>query len=372
MNMEEYSRMMTLACIPYAMAKKTKPAKDLYAILDSVDHLKPINRPKRINLETRGDFRALNVVLTALFSHFEFDGHCKNKARADIFDWLRSIRQKRDIGTLLSLFKKFDNNFTPPKDAIAFLYYLLKIFNRDVVSTKIFKTVGPEGSITCARIDKESSPVQYISPADMATRKKIRVHDLIDNKTSVRGREEMVQSDIVIFACGRVADDGSFVKTRVIATPSLTTPNGDRFFLGSIVAQFNGDYISYVRDGNEWFLHDDLKPKCIGGYDDMFSGYPNPSTNGVIYVYFPDYSSSDEYLLTLQKSNDEFKELIIGVFEDKITNKLLYLTNKFDSVNVSKNLPVLKRLTREKTGNGRLRILDIPSFLRVQYKKDGF
>jgi hypothetical protein len=386
--MEEYARIMTLACIPYALAKKTKPMKDLYFVLDSADYLENMKRPEYISLANCGHSCALDAVITSLFSHFKLptNGHYENETRTKINTWLQSAHQKRDITTLAPLFKNFpheDDFFElgKPKDAIEFLMYLLKIFSKDVVSTKIFKTVNSSGSITCARVDKESSPVQYISANDLSSKEKIWVHDMIDNETAVirdgkRTKEEIVQGDIVIFACGRVHYDGQFVSTRVMATPSLTTPNGDRFFLGSVVVNFNGHYISYVRDRDEWFLYDDLFPnerKCIGSYDDVFFGrrdVPNPTTNGVLYMYFPDYSSADEHVLsawkTYVRNGYVYEELLIGVFEDKVTNKLLYLVDNFDSVSVSENLPALRQLLTPvtPTTSKRLTILDITSFLR--------
>lgn len=393
-NMEEYTRIMTLACIPYAIARRTKSLKDLYFILDSTDHLENMNRPDHISLANCGDSCALDAVITSLFSHFKLpeNRHYENKHRAKINNWFQSVNRKQDIKTLTPLFKNFpheDDFFVlgEPKDAIEFLMYLLKIFSKDVVSTKIFKTVNSNGSITCARVDKESSPVQYISAIDLSTKEKIWVHDMIDNETTVnqngdtaslrdrkKTKEEIVQGDIVIFACGRVQYDGRFVSTQVMATPTLTTPNGDRFFLGSVVVNFNDHYISYVRDRDDWFLYDDLSPKerkYIGSYDDVFSGRggcPNPATNGVLYMYFPDYSSADEHLLSSWKTHDRngrgYEELLVGVFEDRVTTKLLYLVDHFDSVSVSENLPALRQLTKVKSGDKRLTILDITSFLR--------
>lgn len=381
--MEEYTRTVTLACIPYALAKKTKHVKDLYFILDSADHLENMKRPEHINLKNCGESCALDAVITSLFSHFKIpERQYENKARAEIKSWLQSAHEKQDIKTLVPLFKNFhheDKFFVlgEPKDPIEFLMYLLKIFNKDVVSTKIFKTVNSKGSITCARVDKESSPVQYISAIDLASKGTIWVHDMIDNETTIihdkKTTEELVQGDLVIFACGRIKYDGKVVSTQVMATPSLTTPNGDRFFLGSVVVNFHGHYISYVRDRDEWFLYDDLSTerKHIGNYDDVFSGrngVPDPTKNGVLYMYFPDYSSVDDYMLSSWKAYSRngkgYEELLVGVFEDRLTNKLLYLIDNFDSVSVADNLPVLKKLTKEKTGDKHLTILDITSFLR--------
>lgn len=384
--MEEYTRTVTLVCIPYAISKQTKSMKDLYFILDSADLLENMNSPIHISLANCGNSCALDAVVTSLFSHFKLqkDKQYENKERAKINNWLQSVNKEQDIKTLVPLFKNFyhEDNFHilgEPKDAIEFLMYLLKIFSKDIVSTKIFKTVNSKGSVICARLDKESSPVQYISAIDLSTKEKIWIHDMIDNETAIQNmkkiKEEIVQSDIVIFACGRVKYDGQFVSTQVMATPSLTTPNGDRFFLGSIVVNFNCHYISYVRDKNGWFVYDDLYPyerKYIGNYDDMISGkgHPNPTTNGVLYMYFPDYSSVDEYLLSSWKTRERngkwCEELYVGVFDDKITNKLLYLAYNFDSISVSENLPVLKQLTKVKSGDKHLNILDITSFLCVK------
>lgn len=385
--MEDYRRKVALVCLPFAIAQKTQPLNKLYFILDSADYLENMSKKStKINLVNCGDSCAIDSVLTALFSHFKlFPKEYENKTRENISKWFSSIEAKTDISSLVPMFKSFphEDNFhalNEPKDAIEFLMYLFKIFNRDITGTKIFKTINVRGTVTCARVDKESSPIQYISAVELEERKNsiIWVQDLIDNETSVhdrkKTREELVQGDLVVFACGRITYTGKFVTTPVIATPSLTTPNGDRFFLGSIVVSASANhYRSYVRDGNKWFLYDDLHHQTLNGtfsYDEMMSGPNSPKTTGVLYMYFPDYSCAEEHTISTWKIDGKTEELFVGVFEDRVTNKLLNLVSDFDCVFVGEPLHALKVLTKNNGGGGgaaskKMTILSVTEFLRL-------
>lgn len=372
--MEEYMRKVTLTCIPLAIAKMAKPLPDIHLLLDSADELQNMSEPTFLKLRNCGESCSIDSVLTALFSHFRFQPgkEFKDTHRQDVYNWIQNISYKDDITRLTPLFIHFphEENFHKlgqAKDAIEFLMYFLRIFHKDILGTKIFKTLDNKGLVTCARIDKESSPVQFISAMELSGRDNLWLHELIDNEIIVddtrRTREELIQSDLVIFACGRGDSNNGFVNTPVIATVSLTIPNGDRFFLGSIVVLKNGHYTSYVRDKKSWFLCDDMaERKYVGTYDDMMLiDGANPSTHGILYMYFPDYSSVDEHMLYHWTNS---RELVLGVFEDRVTNKLACLANSFDSVHVKENLQLLQTLAKDSPGMTKLFIHDVKSFLR--------
>ena len=373
--MEEYKRTVTSVCVPYALKKSriTGTVKDIRRVLDSVDRLDNMRVPTRVCLENRLNSCAIDSVLAALFSHFKLTDYSGNNSKiAKISEWLQNIENQSDISTLAPLFKPFPHEddfylLGKQKDAAEFLMYLLRIFSDAITGVKIFKTVDLKGNVTCARVDKTSSPVQYISAVDLSKKQNVTVQDLIDLKTNVRdklAREELVSGDIVVFACGRLTNDG-LVTTRVVASPSLTTPNGDRFFLGSIVVYDNGHYISYIRDIYDWYIYDDLSPQVRQrlSYDDMMSGKsgPDPSTRGVLYFYFSDYSSDREYTLSKTKTN----ELRLGVFKNKLTPKLSLLSNRFDSVRVTSDLYNLLPLQKTGPVDGlTLIISDVTDFLK--------
>lgn len=343
--------------------------------MDTRSNIEVINRPKIMRLVNIGNTCAIDSVLCALFAHFTELNHNRdytNVARRKIAEWSENVHDS--ISELVPLFKSFpsEDDFHvvgEPKDAIEFLIYFLKIFSKDVVSTKVFKTING-GVVTFASIDRYSSPVQYIPANVLANCDRCMVQDFLINRNVVsEGKittEEIVQSDIVVFAFSRNMYDGSFVTTRVEPSLSLTVPNGDRFFLGSIVAIDNGHYVAYIRDRTTWYLYDDSGPNVrdVGPLTRADTWSPSPLTHGVLYFYFPDYSSADEHVLTVWTDPNR---LVIGVFADIITPKLEWLSSIFKTIRVDRNLPVLKTLEKNE-GDPYLRVCDIQTFLQLHVK----
>ena len=374
--MEGYGDIVTEVCFPYALRNKTKELTFLYGKLDESSYLSNIQSPTRTKLNNIGNTCAIDSVLTAMFAHYpEFCHNVehKNKARSQIVEWVKTISSQVSIENLVGLFGAFpsEDNFHilgDPKDAIEFLLYFLKIFAKDVTSTKIFKTIN-KGIVTCTTIDRESSPVQYIPANSLATMDNVSIRDFLVNSNIVGAdgkttTEEIIQSDIVVFAFGRINYDGSFLYTKVHPTPSLTTPNGDRFFLGSIVVVSNSHYISYIRDRNMWYVYDDMgseKYRVVGSFSDLYSCTPSPVTNGVLYFYFPDYSCVEEHLLSRWETHDN---LHVGVFSDVITDKLINIHSMFNTVKVSDSLGELKNLLEKNEGPPYLDIYDVKTYLR--------
>lgn len=345
----------------------------LFRTLDESSQLEAVRKPKMSRLANMGNTCAIDSVLSALFAHFtEMKTEHKHPAKIKIAEWVKDIEARESIADLVPSFKSFpsEDNFHSvgaPRDAIEFLMYFLKIFSEDIVSTKVFKTVN-RGVVTSASIDRKSSPVQYVPANVLVERERVAVQDFIVN-TNVVGdgdrvtTEEIVQSDLVVFAFGRNMSDGVFVSTPVVPSPSLTTPNGDRFFLGSVVVVDNNHYSAYVRDVATWYAYDDFSPawRPVGPFSAMGEWSPSPMTNGVLYFYFPDYSSVEEHVVSLWTDPNR---LDVGVFEDVVTDKLLNLHSMFGSVSVSPSLPVLSRLEKS-GGDPRMHVCDAKSFLQL-------
>lgn len=347
---------------------------DFFKQVDNVSQLEAVTRPKMSKLKNIGNTCAIDSVLTALFAHFtELGVEFRNPQRRNIAEWVSRIDEHESIEDLVTMFRSFpsEDNFHivgQPKDAIEFLMYFLKIYADSICSTKVFKSIKKE-LVTFASIDRKSSPVQYVPPKVLVESKQVSIHDFIINRNVVDeslGKittEEIVQSDLVIFAVGRKLPDGRFVETKVFPSPSLTTPNGDRFFLGSIVVVDSSHYLAYVRDRANWYLYDDFATdtKLVGSFSDITHWHPSPMTNGVLYFYFPDYSSIDEHFMSYWANP---MRLNVGVFEDESTDKLMNLLPNFKSVLVSDALPSLKRLERIR-GDPQLYLYDVKSFLQL-------
>ena len=342
----------------------------LFRKLDEASLLETVRVPRMIGFRNAGNTCAMDSVLVALLAHFaDFGTDHKHPVRRKIAQWIENVDQCESVCDLVPLFKSFpsEDNFHvlgQPKDAVEFLIYFLKIFSHYVTSTKVFKTIN-RGVVTFASIDRNSSPVQYVPANVLVCSECVSVQDFIVNRNAVDGAgkittEEIVQGDLVVFAFGRKMPDGTIVKTRVLPTESLTTPNGDRFFLGSIVVCENSHYVAYIRGRMTWYLYDDFLPSTreVGPFSEMAKWSPSPTIHGVLYFYFPDYSSVEEHLLSMWKSPTR---LDVGVFEDAVTDKLITLHSYFDTVTVSSTLPVLKKL--EKVGGElTLYVCDAPNF----------
>ena len=168
--MEEYKNWIKLIAFPFALAKQSMKEEDLYSILDSADYMATARPASMINLNNCGSACALDSVITGLFAHFQLP---KNKVYEDphrqaIYQWFQQVSQEKNVKSLIALFRHFPHEeqfhvLGRPKDAVEFLMYLLKIFTKDITGTKLFKTVNEQGQVTCARVDKESTPVQYMS-----------------------------------------------------------------------------------------------------------------------------------------------------------------------------------------------------------------
>lgn len=375
-KMEEvYRNIITQICVPFALKMRTVPQPLLYSVLDhnsSLDIVDPPNEIELANIE--GKTCALDSVLIALFSHYNLPMVQYSKAQIKIANWINTIENKHSIQSLLPLLKKFPHeekfHLLSHKDAIEFLIYIVNgIFSDIITSVKIFKTID-DGVLTTTRIDRSSSPIQYIhNDILLQNGDGVVLRDYLTLPTKINNTrtttEELVESDMVIFAVDRVTKNGHFLSIPVTPTLSLTTPNGDRFFLGSVVVATPGHYSCCVRNHHTWTLHDGPNEEEINIQSDYIKKF------GVIYIYFSHCSSISEHYLSHWNTNEE---LMIGVFEDEVTNKIKSLSELFRVV-VSDKLPMIKELLRkpakfegEESGDDEddyvLKILPVRSYLR--------
>lgn len=76
-----------------------------------------------------------------------------------------------------------------------------------------------------------------------------------------------------------------FSITSVVPEKTLNIGN-KKLTLSSIIVWLTGHYVSLIRNGDKWYLYDDIGPKmiCIGSYEDMIKD-ENILRFGVLYFY---------------------------------------------------------------------------------------
>lgn len=210
------------------------------------------------------------------------------------------------------------------------------------------------------RIDKEASILQIISHAALCTRsennQEITVQEMLKVPTK-DGIEELIQGPLVIFFADRYSK-GGFNPAKITYTDTLTTFNGDRFFLGAVL-----ECISEPDKYRTFIRHED--------YFISTEGYKGPlpdsvSENGLLYVYQPLYESIDDYHLKYWSSKDM---LCIFPFTDTITDIVRLYKKIFLTINVAKCYPTLRMFFKDhcshKNKYGTLQILNLSDFISL-------
>lgn len=336
--MDNFKQSIISICLPFAIVKNKMDAVVLYNNLDAITEIKMIEPVKNIHLTNNKNSCALDSILVALFSFTPniistiLNTNYKDVKIVELQRALRNLENVPDITNLRIALKSWPHveKYSTPgiKDAGEFLIYLLAIFPEINTSVKVFQTVV-ENIVTCSRVDKTSSPIQYISINNInqydTTSSFISSTTQVDrNQITI---ERLIQADIVIFYLDRLDSiSNTFNKKKIIIQKSLTTLNGDRFYLGSVVAYSDNHYVTYIRMNDGWYFYDDSKPGKIKIRD--ISDTTFPTTNGVLFFYFPDYSSIDDYYLSTSIGQD----LYVGVFNNDINQKLYYTSTKFDEI----------------------------------------
>jgi hypothetical protein len=373
--MEEYTREILEICIPFAIAQKTIDPKTLYGLMDKVAFVKIMEPTRNIHLLQSGNSCALDSVLVALFSFMPdtidtiLEKKFEDPAKQELQKYLKTLNEIKTIEELRKIFHQFPHkeNFqvASTKDAGEFLIFLLEIFQEELnTAVKLFQSINTKGEITYSRIDRESSPIQYITSAYFSKiKEQTPISDFlfITNDTEPITVEKILQAPFLVFLFERI-DQKPITLTEII-----TLPNGDIFYLGSIVMYSQGHYNAYIRssDWNTttcWYLYDDMKieKQKIGTFEDMLKATPNPETNGVLYFYFPQYSCIDDYYLSRWDGNNMF----VGVFEDIANPTLEYLASKFDNIVVDQALKNTLSNVSKVDGSTTLYVLPIDKYLK--------
>lgn len=370
--MNEYKKKLFQIVLPFAIAQKTKNIKFLYELADKVYPSLPIYTCKSISLKNIGQSCYIDSVLIALFSvptHITYNilnkspqNECQEKVQTN----LKNLENIDRITCLRDSFKNCENleDFSTPgeKDAGEFLDFLFDIFSTEThVSVKLFQTIAGN-KIISSRLDRFSSPIQYISADELKERKNpIYISSLLkkENQLSfdkdnlyrnqysdIITTEEILKSSLIVFSVNRKDPfTDIFISKSINITETLTITNGERFALVSIVIYTDHHYIVYYKCNNTWYEYDDLRGKSfIGSFQNLLEKDPNPETNGVLYFYFPLYMFIDEIFLFQELENKRgcdreiIKDLVVGVFEDEPNQKINSLKKYYNAIKISKKL----------------------------------
>ncbi len=212
------------------------------------------------------------------------------------------------------------------------------------------------------RIDKEANLLQIISPEALETRlendQEITVQEMLKIPTK-NGTEELIQGPLILFFADRQGH--ALNQAKVICSDTLTTFNGDRFFLGSVVEEMEGQYQTFIRC-EDYFV--------------STKGYKGPlpdsvSTRGLLYVYQPLYESIDDYHLKYWSCKNT---LCVFPFTDAITDILRLYKEIFLTIHVAKCFPILRRFFKDrdcedlvirKDNQLTLWVLNLSSFIKL-------
>ena len=357
--------------LPFAIAKSTKDFTFLYKLMDKVASPLPLVYRRHPQFINSGMSCAIDSVLTALMCV-----QCPFTDRMRATD-SRLGQELRDMTTSSqTLCKLIDNKELESahcRDPYEFLAVLLSRFPTLHTCTKLFQTIVEGHKIMTSVVDRRSIPIQHISAADLQTMpsnfyisdllhkgtlNKLGPHDLyLDKYKEVLTVERLLASPLIIFSIDR------HLKKKINITETLTSPNGDRFQLGSIVVHLQGHYVTYYMHDDQWWLFDNNRRPTPSSLVGNFERLPSIiSTEGVLYFYFPQHMSVNDYFLFHQTPTKNL--MVVGVFEDAINPKLVQLATDCRSVKVSPRLTNIGVVNKQGQGGRTLIVLSIDEYVK--------
>lgn len=247
--------------------------------------------------------------------------------------------------TLCELLNHKELSVNQCRDPHEFLSVFLSKFPKLNTCTKLFQTIVDDDKIITSVVDRTSLPIQHISASDLNDMPNhFYISDLLHKGTlntfdhdqlylrkysRVLTVERLLTAPLIVFSVDRHNDKS------ITVTETLTSPNGDRFQFGSVVVYTGGHYITYYTNNSKWWKFDNVNQCPV--YVGPFSKLPSTiSTAGVLYFYFPQYMSVNDYFLFYSTQEND---MVIGVFENKSNPKLIQMANEYNNVAVSPLLP---------------------------------
>ena len=332
--------------IPIAHHRRSVSPDKLHKVLDQVINFHVPERvliPMRIQVQDR-PYSLEEQILLSIFSYQEAIIKEDSKGR-------KLTKMLQDLSLQDSSVTSITRSF---KETL--LTVLSCIESTTSVHSK--KLLRSESGVL--RIDKEANLLQIISHEALKTRlennQEITVQEMLKVVTK-DGIEQLIQGPLILF----FADRGTpFITTRIAYSDTLTTFNGDRFFLGAAIEDVEGSYRTFLRR-EDYFV-------STKGYEGPLPA--SVSTRGLLYVYQPLYESINDYHLKYWTSKDT---LCIFPFMDMVTDLLKLYKEIFLTVNVARCFPTLRTFFKgsgasEGTHQGAqltLKVLNLSSFIRL-------
>lgn len=348
--------------IPIAHHRKSVSPDKLYKVLDQVINF---HVPERVLIPIRIQVQNQPYILEEqiLLSIFSYQENILTQVPED-----QMSPRVHKLHKMLRDMSHQSSSSSPMKRTSSFKETLLTILSSIESTTSLTNTFHGKKllrSESCIlRIDKEANLLQIISHEALETRlendQEITVQEMLKVPTK-DGIEELIQGPLILFFADRQGTQ--LIRTRIAYTDTLTTFNGDRFFLGAVIEDVEGCYRTFIRCEDHFMSTE---------------GYKGPlpssvSTCGLLYVYQPLYESIDDYQLKYWSSKDT---LCVFPFTDTITDLLRLYKKIFLTVNIAKCFPTLRRFFKDqvqeqgqaqiKKGNRlTLWILNLSNFIRL-------
>lgn len=359
-HLHKVATMYSQYLIPIAYRRRSVSEERLYKVLDQVANPERVLVPLRLQIR-KHPYSLDEQILLSIFSYQE-----------NVLDQVPKDQMTPRVQRLHKLLQDMEGDTveTPapsktPKRSFkeTLLTTLSSIESASPIhSKKLVRT--PLGMV---RIDKESSFLQVISHEALETMVEedqgIAVQEMLKVPTK-GGIEELIQSPLVVFFADRYGSNQIFIDTSITYTDTLTTLNGDRFFLGSVIEDVEGQARTFVRCEDQFISTDG----AVGPLP------PSVSTRGLLYVYQPLYESIDDYHLKYWVTKDT---LCIFPFTDTLTDIFRLYKDIFLTVHVAKCYPTLQRFFKpEPKGEPKaeagdegppltLRILNLSDFIGI-------
>ena len=345
--------------IPIAHHRKSVSPDKLHKVLDQVTNLHVPERvliPIRIQVQNQ-PYTLEEQILLSIFSYQEnllthvSEDQMSPQVRK-LYNMLEEISQREPLESTPSSLTKAPRPFKET------LLTILSCIESTIPFHSKKLSRSESGML---RIDKEANLLQIISLEALETRlendQEITVQEMLKISTK-DGIEELIQGPLILFFADRQGTQLS--RARIAYTDTLTTFNGDRFFLGAVIEDVEGSYRTFIRR-EDYFISTE--------------GYEGPlpdsvSTRGLLYVYQPLYESIDDYQLKYWSSKDT---LYIFPFTDTVTDLLRLYKEIFLTVNVAKCFPILRRFFKDQDGDPTIKkgnqltlwVLNLSTFIRL-------
>lgn len=190
---------------------------------------------------------------------------------------------------------QFNFDINNPNDSGEFLSYLLELFNVNCAKISYvkyrthdrrdFSEIPPE-NLKLSSYSIMDNIILSIDDEDQSLM--IPVSDGLSKMTYIKDGDETM---ITV----RHVNDSPYIvfyhdiNNNTILPTEIVISNDKQYHLLSIVAFFDGHYVSYIKCNNSWYYYNDMRTPLledIGSYDNMIhSSRYNPMENGTLFFY---------------------------------------------------------------------------------------